>query len=111
MIRLRGFARKTRRLTKGGSLSADPREVGHRPADPAQGSGQEAQMGNNGQNGRNGTNGNHQNGTHDRTGGVNDSIKASDRNGNKMNANGNSVIEELVERRAPIEGRPPFEHN
>ncbi|HEY4284419.1 MAG TPA: sugar transferase [Chthoniobacterales bacterium] len=111
MIRLRGFARKTRRLTKGGSLSADPREVGDRSADAALSSGSETQMGNNG---HNGTNGNHQNGTHDRNGsgsnGVNESIAASDRNGDKMNGNGHSAIEELIER-TPIESRLPLEHN
>jgi lipopolysaccharide/colanic/teichoic acid biosynthesis glycosyltransferase len=107
MIRLRGFARKTRRLTKGGSLPAAPREVADRAAESELASEHDVKMGNNGHNDRNGDT-NHQNGTQERNG---DSVTASDRNGDNMTVYLHQVVEELVEPRTPIEGRPPLDRN
>src|SRR5689334_7299028 len=51
MIRIRGFARKTWRLTKGGSLPASTREVSPDVSEPGHDSGRHLHMGNNGHNG------------------------------------------------------------
>jgi lipopolysaccharide/colanic/teichoic acid biosynthesis glycosyltransferase len=98
MIRLRGFARKTWRLTKGGSLPAAPREVDARFAEPKPASDQDVKTANDRHNTRNGADTNHQNGTQER-------------NGDSMSAFLHRVVEELVEPRAPIEGRPPLDRN
>ena len=114
MIRLNGFARKSRRLTKGGSLpesSPDSQRnpAADRPAD------QRSNMGNNGHNG-------HHNG--------NGTDTTDHRNGDRLSAdpadrptqNGQShqdpvrsylhqIIEQVVEARPPIEGRAPLDRN
>jgi lipopolysaccharide/colanic/teichoic acid biosynthesis glycosyltransferase len=56
MIRIRGFARKTWRLTKGGSLPASTREVSPEVSEPGHDSARHLNMANNGHNNGNGTN-------------------------------------------------------
>ena len=130
MIRIRGFARKTRRLTKGGSLPAAMREVSSPNGEPHTDPQRHLNMGNNGHNNGNGTNLVHRNGTADRNGATDRNGAASSNgldhtvNGSNGNGNGNGngdrngvsaylhrVVEDLVDSHPPIEGIPPLENN
>ena len=120
MIRLKGFARKTRRLTKGGSMPPSSRDSAResmpdRPADP------ESVMGNNGHQNNGHQNNGHQNGNgttaSDRTE-ISDRLPAaaSDRpdqsaqpNGDRVRSYLRQIVEQVVESRPPIEGRPPLD--
>ena len=126
MIRIRGFARKTRRLTKGGSLPASTREVSSQNGESSTDPERHLNMGTNGHNNGNGNGTDlvHRNGTTDRTAaassrdldhgtngtnGSNGSNGSADRNG--VTAYLHQVVEDLVDSRSPIEGRPPLDSN
>ena len=120
MIRIRGFARKTRRLTKGGSLPASSREVSTPASEPSHDSERHLNMGNNGHNNGNGTHAVHRNGSNDRTGASrgfdhngngngNGSNGSTDRNG--VSAYLHKVVADIVDGRSPIEGQPPLNGN
>src|SRR5215212_4951848 len=123
MIRIRGFARKTRRLTKGGSLPAPTREVSAREGHSIREEYSEQNMGNNGHSNGNGqSNGNgtdilHRNGASDRP--IAATADRLGHLGNGSNGNGSnaissylhSVVEELIDPTAPIEGRSPLDGN
>ena len=105
MIRIRGFARKTRRPTKGGSLPDPDREVYAR---------------NGGHNGVNNGNGNgtdaiHRNGSDHRTVNARDSSADTaagrpEKNGDLLSHYLHDVVEQLIEPTAPIEGRAPLDN-
>jgi lipopolysaccharide/colanic/teichoic acid biosynthesis glycosyltransferase len=114
MIRIRGFARKTRRTTKGGSLPASSREIsarnGHSDHDHQAG----ISMGNNGHSNGNGADAVHQNGTDDLTPTArgrtsDDSLRISGRNGGELTEYLHAVVEQFVEPTSPVEGRPPID--
>src|SRR4029079_427312 len=100
MIRLKGFARKTERLTKGGSLPGSETDT-HPHA--------EIKMGNNGNHNGNGTapaSRTHTNG------GLPDSPSRlagnEQRNGDGLRSYFRHIVEQLVDPRPPIEGIPPL---
>jgi len=101
MIRLKGFARKTERLTKGGSLPGSETDT-HPHA--------EIKMGNNGNHNGNGTapaSRTHTNG------GLPDSPSRlagnEQRNGDGLRSYFRHIVEQLVDPRPPIEGIPPLD--
>jgi lipopolysaccharide/colanic/teichoic acid biosynthesis glycosyltransferase len=115
MIRIRGFARKTRRPTKGGSLPAPAREISARngQSDDDQSA---LKMGNNGHSNGNGTDAIHRNGTTDRIStatarGINGIAVGAERNGDSLTSYLHDVVEQLIEPTAPVEGRPPLNVN
>jgi lipopolysaccharide/colanic/teichoic acid biosynthesis glycosyltransferase len=112
MIRIRGFARKTRRPTKGGSLPATSREVhagnGHSDHDQQP----RINMGSNGHSNGNGTEAVHRNGTGDLTSTATArTIDGVASNGNHLTSYLHNVVEHLVDPKSPVEGRSPLELN
>jgi len=105
MIRLKGFARKTGRLTKGGSLPAPDTDT-HPHAD--------LNMGNNGHHNGNGNGTVPASRTHT-DGGLPDSssrLTDSDQsNGDGLRSYFRHIVEQLVEPHPPIEGVPPLDGN
>ena len=118
MIRIRGFARKSRRSTKGGSLSAPAQTISGssaRNGDSDHNHQAGLKMGNNGHsNGNgNGTAAIHRNGSDDPTAtarnrSVDSGSRSSERNGDPLANYLHDVVEQLVEPKSAIEGRAPL---
>ena len=113
MIRIRGFAGKIRRSTKGGSLPASARDVSARNGQSDHTDQPEITMGNNGHNNGNGTEAIHRNGTDDLTAtargrGASNGAHP-EQNNDPLAAYLHDVVEKFVEPPAPIEGRGPLD--
>ena len=129
MIRIRGFARKTRRLTKGGSMSAATRDAFAQDSSPVGNLDPGVKMGNNGHNNGNATHTETfpRNGTSESvpavrahgphgSNGTNGSNGSNGHHGSNGHVDGlteylHEVVEHLVEPRSPIEGRAPLDRN
>jgi len=116
MIRIRGFARKTRRLTKGGSLPTPVREASSRNGDLDRDEKTNLTMGNNGHSNGNGNGTGHRNGTADPMPpaglrGVDGVAIGTNGNGDHLTSYLHGVVEQLAEHHEPIEGRPPLTRN
>jgi lipopolysaccharide/colanic/teichoic acid biosynthesis glycosyltransferase len=116
MIRIRGFARKTRRLTKGGSLPAPGGEVSSRNGHLDRDAHANLIMGNNGHSHGNGTGTVHRNGTADPLPAAGipsvDGVPiGKNGNGDRLTSYLHEVVEQLTEHGEPIEGRPPLDRN
>ena len=113
MIRIRGFAGKIRRATKGGSLPASAREASARNGQSDHTDQPEMNMGNNGHNNGNGTEAIHRNGTDDLTatarGRATSNGAHPEQNNDALATYLHDVVEKLVEPPTAIEGRGPLD--
>src|SRR6185295_15042732 len=113
MIRIKGFARKTGRLTKGGSLSSSTGQAGLK-SDSDRHPQAELNMGNNGHHNGNGNGTAPAARTHAQNGLPDSSSRpdlSAQRNGDGFRSYFRHIVEQLVESRPPIEGVPPLDRN
>jgi lipopolysaccharide/colanic/teichoic acid biosynthesis glycosyltransferase len=113
MIRLPGFARKSRRLTKGGSLPAARGEVNAGDGESSSDTEQKINMGNNGHNGANGIEASYRNAVAGNRSNtmrhVAETEAAKGRNGDSLTVYLHRVVEDLLDPQVPVEGRPPLD--